>query len=53
MPLLNKIKSQYSRLLMKYISPSFENDIEKVDSFLEQGTFHFMDITFENLEYRN
>lgn len=52
MPILNKIKSQYSQLPVNFISLSLENDLEKVESFLAKDTFRFKDITIENLKYR-
>lgn len=52
-PLLNKIKSQYSSWPISFVSLSLEKDLGKVDRFLERKTFDFKDISRENINYRS
>ena len=53
MPLLNEVKSKYSKEKINFISISVDNDSIKLVNFNNKGKFKFKDITIENLKYRN
>jgi thiol-disulfide isomerase/thioredoxin len=53
MPLLDEVKSKYSKENINFISISVDNDSIKLVNFNKKGKFKFKDITLENLKYRN
>jgi thiol-disulfide isomerase/thioredoxin len=50
---LNKIKNNYSKEDINFISMSVDTDSIKLINFISKKKFKFKDITLENLSYRN
>ena len=53
MPILNKIKEDYKSKNVEFISMSVDTDSTRLSKFIRSNKFHFIDITFENLPYKN
>lgn len=52
-PELNSVKSKYSSEKINFISISVDKDSIKLNNFNKLKKFNFIDITFDNLKYRN
>ena len=53
LPMLNRIKSDFSGRNIEFLSFSVDKDSVKLAKFNKSHRFFFKDITLENLEYRN
>lgn len=52
MPMLNDVKTKYADRNIEFLSFSVDTDSMKLKKFIEAEKFDFLDITFDNLQYR-